>query len=221
MSDLMLDVGQANELKYAMRRASATPDEVKRMGEGDFMKGVVGLLRGEFILTPVAKAVVKLLELVGEVVVSATTEVFVSKEKFIVLNSSEALVKISYIGYNFTNWFLQGDGKVEAPIGEQTLRYAKLRQHSVDTPIIDELGGEDKAETTLTELYGLMWKQRNGEAGALLNNGWANIFYIKDQLGLLRMVHVSWNDDGWNVNAGSTSSPHQWFDGHQVFSRCS
>jgi hypothetical protein len=181
----------------------------------------LAFLRGEFILTPVAKAVVKLLDLVGEVVVSATTEVFVSKKKFIVLNSSEALVKISYIGDNFTNWFLQGDGKVEAPIGEQTLRYAKLCQHSVDTPIIDALGGEDKAEITLTELYGLMLKQRNGEAGALLNNGWANIFYIKDQLGVLRTVYVYWDGDGWYVNASSTSNPYQWRDGYRVFSRCS
>lgn len=57
MSDLMLDVGQANELKLALRRAGATGDEVKRMGEGDFMKGVIGLLRGEYTLAPVAKAV--------------------------------------------------------------------------------------------------------------------------------------------------------------------
>lgn len=62
MSDLMLDVGQANELKLAFRRAGATPEEVKRMGEGDFMKGVIGLLRGEYTLTPVAKAVVTAIE---------------------------------------------------------------------------------------------------------------------------------------------------------------
>jgi len=38
-------------------------------------------------------------------------------------------------------------------------------------------------------------------------------------LGLLRTVNVNWNDDGWNVNANSTSNPNQWNDGNQVFSR--
>jgi hypothetical protein len=46
MSDLMLDVGQANELKMAFRRAGATPEEVKKMGEGNFMHLAVALLRG-------------------------------------------------------------------------------------------------------------------------------------------------------------------------------
>lgn len=178
-------------------------------------------LRGEYILTPVAKAVVKLLEVVGEVVVSATTEVFVATKKFVVGKTPAASVKISFLGVNFRNWFLQGDGKFEAPIGEQTLRYAKLCQRSVDTPIIEELGGEAKVETTLTELFALMLKQRSGEVGVLLNNGWANIFYIKDQAGVLRTVYVGWIDDGWYVDADSTSYPRQWLGGYQVFSRCS
>src|SRR3989338_8612659 len=60
-----------------------------------------------------------------------------------------APVKISAVWYDFTALFLSGDGKTEDPISEQTLRYCKLRQSSVDDPIITELGGEAKAETTL------------------------------------------------------------------------
>lgn len=219
MSDLMLDVGQANELKLALRRADATADEVKKMGEGDFMKGVVGLLRGEFVLTPVAKAVVNLLEFVGEVVVSATTEVFVATKKFVVDKTPTALVKISFVGENFRNWFLQDNCKAEALISVSTLRYAKLRQRSVDGLIIEEIGGESKAETTLTELFALMLKQRNGEVGVLLTNGWANLIYIKDQNGVLRTVCVHWGGDGWDVDAGSTSYSGLWLDGYRVFSR--
>jgi len=70
----------------------------------------------------------------------------------------KARVKISYLGDNFTGWFLGEDGKVEAPIGEQELRFARLKKASVDEPILVELGGKEKAETTLTEMHSLMEK---------------------------------------------------------------
>jgi len=89
----------------------------------------------------------------------------------------------------------------------------------VDAPIIAELGGNEKAETTLTEVFSLMEKQPNGEEGALLNNGWWNILYVKDQNGVLRTVSVCWLVDGWNVYARSVGDPYGWYDGYQVFSR--
>lgn len=53
MSELMLDVGTANEIKLAMRRAGFTGADVKAVSEGDFMSGVLGLIRGEYVLTKV------------------------------------------------------------------------------------------------------------------------------------------------------------------------
>ena len=47
MSELMLDVGQANELKLAFRRADFISADVKQLCEGDILKGVRKLLRGE------------------------------------------------------------------------------------------------------------------------------------------------------------------------------
>jgi hypothetical protein len=160
-----------------------------------------------------------ILELVSTVVVSATTSKFVAKDKFVVNTKRNAPVKISAVWDNFTSWFLSGDGKTEDPISEQTLRYHKLRKSSVDGPIITELGGEEKSETTLTEMFSLMEKQKNGEDGVLLNNGYANIFYIRDQNGVLRAVVVLWNGGGWRVDAGSVGHPFRWDDGRQVFSR--
>ena len=93
-----------------------------------------------------------ILELVSTIVVNATTGKFVAKEKFVRYTGRKAKVKISYLGDNFTEWFLSGSGKTEDPISEQTLRYHKLRKSSVDGPIITELGGEAKAETTLSEM---------------------------------------------------------------------
>ena len=160
-----------------------------------------------------------ILELVSTIVVSATTAKLVAKEKFVINTKRNAPVKISYLGDNFKAWFLNGDGKTEDPISEQTLRYHKLRQSSVDGPIIAELGGEAKAETTLSEMFSLMEKQKHGEDGVLLNNGWANIFYIKDSAGVLRAVYVHWYVGGWGVIADSVEGSGRWLGGYQVFSR--
>jgi len=46
MSDLMLDVGQANEIKMALRRAKFTSEEVERLSEGNTLAQVRSVLRG-------------------------------------------------------------------------------------------------------------------------------------------------------------------------------
>ena len=160
-----------------------------------------------------------ILELVSTVGVPATSGNFIAKEKFVRDTGPKAKVKISYLDDSFTEWFLSGSGKTEDPISEQTLRYHKLRKSSVDGPIITELGGEEKSETTLTEMFSLMEKQKDGEDGVLLNNGYANIFYIRDQAGVLRTVIVLWSGNGWNILAYSVDDPHWWPSGSQVFSR--
>lgn len=157
-----------------------------------------------------------LLEPIGTVEVPATAGMFIASGHFVKDTSRKAEVRISYLGDNFKEWFL---GKNEESIQEIVLRYAKLRQYSVDSPIIAELGGEAKAETTLTEVRALMAKQAKGEDGALLTNGWANIFYIRDITNSLRAVFVFWYYDGWRIGADSVGRPDRWDDGRQVFSR--
>ena len=192
-------------------------------------RGQIPVLLGGFVLpTSVQESVVQvdqpkatpsILELVSTVVVSATTCKFVAKEKFVRDTGHKAKVKIDNLGDNFKAWFLNGNSKTEEPIMEQTLRYHKLRQSSVDGPIMAELGGAEKSETTLSEMFSLMEKQKNGEDGVLLNNGYANILYIKDIAGVLRTVSVHWYVVGWHVSAGSVEHPVRWNDGHRVFSR--
>lgn len=46
MSELMLDVGQANELKLAFRRHNFTNDDIKKLCEGDVLARVLHLVRG-------------------------------------------------------------------------------------------------------------------------------------------------------------------------------
>jgi glutamine phosphoribosylpyrophosphate amidotransferase len=125
----------------------------------------------------------------------------------------------SYLWDNFKSWFLEGDSKVEDACAENILRCNKLLKNSTDTPIIAELGGEKVAETSLAEMFSLLKKQANGQKGVLLTNGYANIFYVRDQSGVLRAVGARWHDGGWNVSADAVSYPDAWRAGDQVFSR--
>ena len=159
-----------------------------------------------------------LLDLVEDIVVPATTK-FIAREKFVVNTKHSARVKISFIGNNFAEWFLNGDGKVEEPRSETKLHYHKLLEYSVDGPIIQELGGEEKAETALSETFFLMERQKHGDAGVLLNNGYSNIFYVRDQADVLRAVDVFWGGGGWDVDALSVLDQYGWLGGSRVFSR--
>lgn len=53
MSDLMLDVSQAHELKLAFRRGDWTNEEIKRLCEGDILTRVRGALRGTHEIKPI------------------------------------------------------------------------------------------------------------------------------------------------------------------------
>jgi hypothetical protein len=182
---------------------------IKEVGEN----GPNLLLQGKLKIKVIKESILNWL---GTTTTSATTEKFVSMDKF-VKDSKE--VKFYAIWGNFTNWFLTDDGKIEEPISEQTLRYGNLTNNSIDGPIIEELCGEAKAETTLSELYDLLKKQPKGEDGDLLTNGRANIFYIKDRSVVLRAVRVDWDDGGWVVCAYSVEDPDEWNAGNRVFSR--
>ena len=158
----------------------------------------------------------KILESLSIVTIPATTKPFVAREKFKFKKDGGIC---SYISPNFTSWFLNGDGKIEGPMAETTLRYKKLPQFPVDTPIIAGLGGKAKAETTLTAMFFLMKKQKNGKDGILLTGGYGNIFYIKDIAGVLRTVRAYWSGDGWDIGAILIESPRRLDGGGLVFSR--
>ena len=187
------------------------------------MEAIVNKLGGEegaksFLRGTVEIVVKRILDMIGIVKTSATSEKFVAKDKFKLKKDGGIC---SYLGDNFLSWFLTGEGKVEDAIPEGELRYGKLTKGSVDGPIIEELGGEAKAETTLTEVFDLVSKQSDGQEkeDGLLTNGWANIFYVQDTAGVLRAVYVGWLGAGWLVDAYSVERPYAWGDGCQVFSR--
>ena len=149
-----------------------------------------------------------LLEHIDTITLQMTTDQFIARDEFAV-----GVNGIAYVGENFKQWFVP---KIESPGAEITLRYAELLESSLDAPIIEELG--NTAETMLAHIAALMKRQKTGKSGALLTNGYADIFYVKDVMGVLRAVGVYRCDDGWYVQAYSVSNPNRLRDGHRVFS---
>ncbi|MBU4223902.1 hypothetical protein KJ934_01610 [Patescibacteria group bacterium] len=200
--------GQLFEIGRQLRQPKGYPFD-----PGVLQKYLQNAIEGRF--NQVIKVVTpddKILEFVSTVTVSATTKKFVVRDYVQKLRKTKNV----YASSNFEKLFFD---KTVEPISEQELNYHKLTKNSVDGPIIDELGGEAKVETTLAEMFSLIALQPNGEDGVSLTNGYANVFYIRDVVGVLRAVCCYWHDVGWNLSAFSVELPYAWYDGRQVFSR--
>lgn len=157
----------------------------------------------------------KLLEFGGTVSLPEMSENFVVEDKFRIKEDGGI---ISSLSVTFIEWFLLGRGKIEKPTCPQTLRYENIRRAYNDMDVITELGGEDRAETALSEIFFLIEKQKDGEDGVLLNKdeGGANVFYIREY-GILFTIRVFWSY-GWCVRA-YTKYQGPWRSGDRVFYR--
>lgn len=95
---------------------------------------------------------------------------------------------------NFNNFILSGASKKKVSAAETTIGYADLAQAAND----DEIGNElpkgyvfEEVDTFLAHLATFVEGQWGGKEGVLLNNGYANIFYVKVN-GEVFAVHVRW-----------------------------
>ncbi len=155
---------------------------------------------------------------IATVVVSATTEKFVAKDNFKTIFSAggRAEIRISFISHNFEEWFL---AKVEDPFPGSTVYGYKLNKSLADTLTALEFYGKEKekvVETTLVELFSVMKRQADGRTGALLINGRANTFYVRDINNVLRVVKILWYDGGWYLRSFSLNYDEGRV-GNQVF----
>jgi hypothetical protein len=139
---------------------------------------------------------------------------FVASEYFKETASSNAEIKISWLGATFRQRFLP---KVEDDDSGAILRTFVLRKPSRDAEIIAELSTHD--ETKLGDLWCLLSLQPNGEPGTLLTNAVPNVFYIRDIDGNLGAVDAVWGGAGWEIGASSVDAPSQWLAGRRVISR--
>ncbi|HBB36866.1 MAG: hypothetical protein UX02_C0003G0066 [Candidatus Moranbacteria bacterium GW2011_GWC1_45_18] len=174
----------------------------------DEFRQILGLMA----LTPKPDSLLKFIRIIA----IPSTKKFIARDHFVANIKEGARAKISYLGDNFRQEFLD---KIEKPAGKNSLRCHELLKPSVDGSIFAELGGEKKVASTLAQIYWLMEQQPNGEDGTMLNDGRWNIFYIPNTAGVLRAVCVFWSGGGWGVDAGSVEFPFRWDVGSQVFSR--
>jgi len=220
MSKDMLGVAIRKLVTLPSETLGLVCDFLEKLSDPQWVGATKKFLRKEEISwaekSQTAKPEPPLLIPVGTVAITATTTPFVACDRFVVNTKKNTAVMFSYLSNNFKKWFL---GKTETPFTGSTLRYDKLSHNSTDGPIIAELGGEEKAETTLTELFSLLEKQPNGEDGPLLTNGDVNILYIEDVNGVLRAVSACWYGGGWSLHANPVTSPGAWGDERRVFSR--
>ena len=116
---------------------------------------------------------------------------------------------IKYIGDNFKTHFSY-DFKVPKKL---KLEHKILDKNMLDKEILEQWKPQ---ESTLGEL---VWALENYEA--ILKNGNANIFYIRDKDLRLWAVYARWFsvDGGWDVYTRSVVDPRRWRAADQVLSR--
>jgi len=219
---LTLDFGQAKELALAFRRCGWTNEEIDNLCVGQTLADVRRVIRGEAkicLVDGVATATPNpsILQLLSTADCSAQ-EVFKTKDFFKEKDQPDGIK--FWLGSNFENHFLKGAGKIELKVPAATLNAYRLKEASVDGPILTLLGGKDSAKTNIAYMAQLIKTQPQGQEGVLLTNGWANIFYVEDDSGELWAVLCIW-DSGtgeWNVNAYPVTAPSWWHAGTRIFS---
>jgi hypothetical protein len=139
---------------------------------------------------------------------------FVAQDHFREDVSSSAAVEITWLGAMFRQRFLS---KIEGNVGGAILRRFVLRRSSPNAEIIAGLNIHH--ETQLADVWCLLLRQPNGEAGTLLTNAIPNVFYIRDADDVLRAVDAVWGGAGWEIGASPIDGSHQWPSYSQVIAR--
>lgn len=130
------------------------------------------------------------------------------------LSKLNPLVKIGFLGDEFKELFLN---EVVEKQGYAILNICTLKKVSLDSDILVTLG--QRAETTLATLWGLLSIQPDGELGMLLNNGCANVSYMRGKNNALRAVRSHWYGGGWCIFARKIDGLSSWRAGRQIITQ--
>jgi hypothetical protein len=161
------------------------------------------------------------LETIGTITIPATASPFVASEGFFrllaetfcpFLLEKRIETDMYIIGEEFWLEFLRHPCKVEPSFAGSLLRFGEINYKALmkieesDRDVLQMLGGESFAVTSLTELCFLMTEQLYGNKGVLLIRGsgsW-NSFLIRNSAQILRHVTIIFyeNDQwsGWEVS---------------------
>lgn len=151
-----------------------------------------------------------------------TTDHFLPKNNFIVNANNDTLVKIKSVDFHFDIWFLDENRYksreiIDKPTKEHILYRYQLSSTARDRQIIASFGGKEVVAISLSDIFSLLKKQKDGESGALVNNGSLNIFYVWDKQGVFRVVSVHWGKTGWAIDAFSFGWLARWRKGRTAF----
>lgn len=126
-----------------------------------------------------------------------------------------AAVKIADVSSSFRQYFFSM--RADRVAASSQLNFFSLQNKSPVANIIEEVGGEDAAVTTLQAIWHLLCQQGNGEFGRLLTNGMFNYFFVKDRGRKLRVVCLIYRGEGWHISAFNSTSSHEWHRGDRIF----
>lgn len=129
-------------------------------------------------------------------------------------------VAISHVGRNFSTWFLPwlSEERLETFSQNRFLLSGVLRFGVTGGAILTRLGGELRAESLLSDLFCLLWLQNTGKVNHLMDNGFANLFFIRDNGGSLRIVNLYRHyTGGWAISAEALNSLRRWEGSDLVF----
>lgn len=207
-TELMLDVGQANEFKLAARRAGYTNADIKRICEGDVLAKLLPVVRGK-----------------SEVVIQRIMRLALRDPISLPVRSAGDPVAFYqtragfYVWEGFTNRILSVASKVELPA--TTIQSLDLVKDASDAEIRAELPVNHvwDASAFCAHLAGMIVRQPHGKAGDFLTNGYASIFYVCGINGEVFSVRVRWlSDDRWWVVSAYPLGGDRGRAGDRVFS---
>ncbi|MEI9966688.1 MAG: hypothetical protein WDN67_03585 [Candidatus Moraniibacteriota bacterium] len=121
-----------------------------------------------------------------------------------------------YVYDTFANRLDVNARQTVASASERPYAASLLKANAYDKDIRKEL--PETHLSTLEDIAGLIEAQPGGKSGFLLNNGYANIFYVEGKNGEVFAVFVYWlsDDRGWLVDAWQLDEDGDWNGGGQV-----
>lgn len=182
---------------------------VQKMGGVDIADA---FLRGEYVLTKVMQAIEKFLSFIGKI----TVDVVSSVDSVEFFRTCEGL----WVNDSFQRLFVDKDAKSADQV---TLSKYKIEKNTYDSKIVKELPEDHMFEAGefCQIIASMLTKQWGGKGGDLINNGYANAFYVrsKDKKQVF-VVRVRWYSDDrrWRVDIWGLGDD-RWDPGRVIFSR--
>lgn len=202
MSELMLDVGTANELKLALREARGsdgsewTAGDVKSLANSEILGRVLDLVRGR--VEVVVKSLLTLVKTITTPAIAGkkTANCFTNKSRYY------------YRDPDLDNWLLKDQpSQPEGKFSVQQLAQPATFKQAVGSFLvvsgnIQTLSGllkERGCITTLPTIESLIERQESGEDVGLRIDGWGNFFFVENEDESVSVVHASRHGGQWFV----------------------